>query len=103
MVHPPAYFRPTIDTEAAKYDVEQADDLIGDGELQAAILILDKALRADPAYEGGEHFVRLSWRRPPPEEVGRFFVYCYETPGEALPDLRHEERGQQQPPGNWRC
>lgn len=50
VVHPPAYFRPTIDTEAAKYDVGQADALIAEGQLDAAVLILNKALRADPDY-----------------------------------------------------
>ncbi len=50
VVHPPAYFRPTIDTEAAKYDVAQAGALIAEGQLDAAVLILNKALRADPDY-----------------------------------------------------
>jgi len=50
VIHQPAYFRPTIDTEAAKYDVEQASDLIAEGELESALLILDRALRADPGY-----------------------------------------------------
>ncbi len=50
VVHPPAYFRPTIDTEAARYDVDQADTLIAGGELEAAVLVLDKAIRSDPGY-----------------------------------------------------
>lgn len=50
VIHQPAYFRPTIDTEAAKYEVEQASDLIAEGELESALLILDRALRADPRY-----------------------------------------------------
>ena len=50
VIHQPAYFRATIDTEAAKYDVEQASDLIAEGELESALLILDRALRADPGY-----------------------------------------------------
>ena len=50
VIHQPAYFRPTIDTEAAKYDVQQASDLIAEGELESALLILDRALRADPRY-----------------------------------------------------
>ncbi len=57
VAHPPAYFRPTIDTEAAKYDVDQADELISEGELEAAVLVLDKALRADPGYAPA-HFSR---------------------------------------------
>ncbi|MCH7825398.1 MAG: VWA domain-containing protein [Acidobacteria bacterium] len=50
VIHQPAYFRPTIDTEAAKYEVAQASDLIAEGELESALLILDRALRADPRY-----------------------------------------------------
>ena len=50
VVHQPAYFRATIDTEAARYDVEQAGELIAEGELESALLILDRALRADPGY-----------------------------------------------------
>ena len=48
-----------------------------------------RGLRADPVYEGGEHLVRLRWKRDPAEEVGRYFVYCYDEPANALPDLRH--------------
>jgi tetratricopeptide (TPR) repeat protein len=50
VTYPPAFFLPTIDTDAARFDVGQADDLIADGELEAAVLVLDKALRADPGY-----------------------------------------------------
>jgi tetratricopeptide (TPR) repeat protein len=57
IVHPPAYFLPTIDTQAARFDVEQADELIAEGELEAAVLVLDKALRADPDYAPA-HFSR---------------------------------------------
>lgn len=55
--HPPAYFLPTIDTEAARREVEQADELIAAGELQAAVLVLDRALRADPSFAPA-HFSR---------------------------------------------
>jgi len=57
VLHAPAYFRPTIDTETAKFDVGQADELIAEGELEAAVLVLDKALRADPNYAPA-HFSR---------------------------------------------
>lgn len=57
VVHPPAYFLPAIDTEAARFDVQEADELIAAGELQAALLVLDNALRADPGYAPA-HFSR---------------------------------------------
>jgi len=57
LIYQPAYFRPTIDTQAARYDVGQADELIAEGELDAAVLVLDKALRADPNYAPA-HFSR---------------------------------------------
>ncbi|MGD8329361.1 MAG: VWA domain-containing protein [Acidobacteriota bacterium] len=50
VTYPPAFFLPTIDTDAARFDVDEADDLIADGELEDAVLVLDKALRADPGY-----------------------------------------------------
>jgi VWFA-related protein len=57
VVHPPAYFLPAIDTEAARFDVQEADELIAGGELGAALLLLDNALRADPGYAPA-HFSR---------------------------------------------
>ncbi len=50
VVHQPVYYRPTVDTATARYDVEEAGKLFSDGELQAATLVLDRAIRADPGY-----------------------------------------------------
>jgi len=50
LVYQPAYFRPTIDTQTARHEVDVAGDLIADGELDAALLVLDRAIRADPGY-----------------------------------------------------
>ena len=48
--HQPVYYRPTVDTATARYDVEEAGKLFSGGELQAAMLVLDRAIRADPGY-----------------------------------------------------
>ena len=50
VVHQPVYYRPTIDTATARYDVEEAGTLLSEGALQAAMLVLDRAIRADPGY-----------------------------------------------------
>lgn len=50
VIHRPAYYRPTVDTRAARFDVDAATNLMAQGELEAALLLLHRAIRADPAY-----------------------------------------------------
>ncbi len=50
VVHQPVYYRPTVDTATARHDVEEAAKLFSEGELQSAMLVLDRAIRADPGY-----------------------------------------------------